>query len=241
MVGLLPSALRHPAVQHHLESGIDVPTAHRADQQRAPAGPCAAAPVARPGRPLAPPRLRAPDGAFAEGTLPDARAARGHRVDGEELGSGFVLATHDLRSAAPVNTLRSAERRDHRGRAGDVHGHARVPRFRALKGAKQPPTSRSCVTTEVNCTCRRCCRLITSPTCRRACAVQAHRRVRRCAGADDLQTEIGDRFGPCPKLRTALPLHVSPARPRAGIHRLDIGAQASHLVFGAHNSIDPPR
>ncbi len=58
---------------------------------------------------------------------------------------------------------------------------------------------------------------------------------------DELQTEVGDRFGALPEAAQNL-FHVArlTLRCRAiGIRRLDVGAQASHVVFEADNRIDP--
>ena len=56
----------------------------------------------------------------------------------EELGAGFVLATHDLEIRGAGELLgRAAERPDDRGRAVDVPRHARA-RGRALKDGREP-------------------------------------------------------------------------------------------------------
>ncbi len=63
------------------------------------------------------------------------------------------------------------------------------------------------------------------------------------AELDELRTEIGDRFGALPDAAQNL-FHVARLTQRcraAGIRRLDVGAQASHVVFEERNQIDPAR
>src|SRR5690606_13958615 len=58
---------------------------------------------------------------------------------------------------------------------------------------------------------------------------------------DELQTEIGDRFGALPEAAQRL-FQVARLTQRcraAGIRRLDVGAGTSHVVFEEHNQVDP--
>jgi transcription-repair coupling factor (superfamily II helicase) len=63
------------------------------------------------------------------------------------------------------------------------------------------------------------------------------------AALDDLQTEMVDRFGPLPPPSVTL-LQIHRLRLRAaglGIRRLEIGAQAGRVEFGAAHHVDPAR
>jgi transcription-repair coupling factor (superfamily II helicase) len=58
---------------------------------------------------------------------------------------------------------------------------------------------------------------------------------------DELQTEIGDRFGALPQAAQRL-FQVARLTQRcraSGIRRLDVGAHASHVVFEEQNHVDP--
>ena len=112
-----------------IETGIDVPTReHDHHRARRPLRPRAAAPAARPRRPLAPPGLRVPaDAARARRCRAQAKKRLGR--DPDDGGPGFGLPPRDARPRDP-RRRRSARRvavgRDAGGRLPALRRHAEV-------------------------------------------------------------------------------------------------------------------
>ena len=92
-----PAPQRPALLDHHRDRHRRAEREHDRHQPRRQVRPGAAAPAARPRRPLAPPGLRLPDGPRRRGACPKAAAQRLEAIQQmEELGSGFYLAMHDL-------------------------------------------------------------------------------------------------------------------------------------------------
>lgn len=71
-----------------------------------------------------------------------------------------------------------------------------------------------------------------------------YKRIAAAADAgelDDLQTEVGDRFGALPEAAQRLfqVARLTQRAREAGIRRLDVGPQASFVMFEQDNRVDP--
>ena len=147
----------------------------------------------------------------------------------EDLGAGFVLATHDLEIRGAGELLGESQS----GELTEI-GLTHVPRPARAggQGAQGRPRAR-CSTVRWpppprwSCACPRCCPRVTWPTCRCAWRCTSAWRPRRTMPAiDALTEEIVDRFGPLPPPATNL-LRVARLKLAAraiGIRRLDLGA-----------------
>ena len=139
----------------------------------------------------------------------------------EELGAGFVLATHDLEIRGAGEFLGESQSGELTEVGLTMYLDMLESTVRSLKEGKDPPQARRWPrNAEVN---LHLPALLPSGL-RRRCAdppgtLQAHRggarRARRC---DDLQTEIGDRFGALPPAgHAAVPRRpADTALPRTG-------------------------
>ena len=134
-----------------IETGIDIPTRqHHHHQPRRPLRPGAAAPAARPRRPLAPPRLCLPDRADAQGDRPGRRRSawkRSSRWKNSAPASCWPRTT--WRSAAPASCSARPERRDDRSRLDPVPGHAGSRGASAMKAGARARWTRRLPRTEV--------------------------------------------------------------------------------------------
>ncbi|MEO6368968.1 MAG: transcription-repair coupling factor [Steroidobacteraceae bacterium] len=161
----------------------------------------------------------------------------------EELGAGFVLATHDLEIRGAGEFLGEAQSGELSEVGLTMYLDMLEATVRALKEGTDPALARPlAATAEVN---------LHMPALLPADYVgDVQTRLglyKRIAAApdtqslDDLQTEIGDRFGPLPLPAQQL-VHVARLTQRcraAGVRRLDVGANSSYLVFEEQNQIDP--
>ena len=186
-----------------IETGIDVPTRqHHRHQPRRQVRPGAAAPAARPRRPLAPPGLRLPAGARRRG--PDqagGAAARGDPADG---GARLGLLPRDARPRDP-RRRRGARRepeRQHAWRsASSSTTTCSAEAVRSLKAGQRARPAGAAVGRRPRSTCmrRRCCPTPTAATCTCACrSTSGWRRAEDAEQIDALLEEITDRFGKLP-------------------------------------------
>jgi transcription-repair coupling factor (superfamily II helicase) len=161
----------------------------------------------------------------------------------EELGAGFVLATHDLeiRGAGELLGEQQSGQMTEVGLAMylDMLDHA----VKALKEGREPQLDRPLgAATEVE--------LRLPAFVPETYIADVHVRLslyKRIAAADsneavdELNSEMYDRFGPLPAAAQSL-LKIAKLKLAAraiGVRRLDIGAQGGTVTFEEKNSIDP--
>jgi transcription-repair coupling factor (superfamily II helicase) len=161
----------------------------------------------------------------------------------EDLGAGFVLATHDLeiRGAGELLGEQQSGQVTEIGLAMylDMLEHA----VNALKQGRKPSLDRPLAAeTEVE--------LRLPAFLPEAYVADVHVRLglyKRIAAAetdealDELNAEIYDRFGPLPPVAQNL-LRIAKLKLAAralGIRRFDLGAQGGTITFEEHNSLDP--
>ncbi|HKZ73161.1 MAG TPA: transcription-repair coupling factor, partial [Steroidobacteraceae bacterium] len=161
----------------------------------------------------------------------------------EELGAGFVLATHDLeiRGAGELLGERQTGELTEIGLA--LYLDLLEEAVRALKEGREPALDQPlAAATEVE--------LRVPAFLPEAFIGDVHVRLslyKRIAAAqddaalDDLATELVDRFGPMPPAaQNLLRLARLKLRARAiGIRRMDLGPQGGHVQFEERNSVDP--
>jgi transcription-repair coupling factor (superfamily II helicase) len=161
----------------------------------------------------------------------------------EELGSGFVLATHDLEIRGAGEYLGEAQSGELTEVGLTLYLDMLESTVRALKAGKDPADMPATTAgTEVN---------LHLPALLPAdyigdvqTRLALYKRIAAApdqAGLDDLQTEVGDRFGALPEAAQRL-FQVARLTQRcraAGIRRLDVGAHTSHVVFEETNRVDP--
>ena len=161
----------------------------------------------------------------------------------EELGAGFVLATHDLeiRGAGELLGERQTGELTEIGLA--LYLDLLEEAVRALKEGREPALDQPlAAATEVE--------LRVPAFLPEAYIGDVHVRLslyKRIAAAqddaalDDLATELVDRFGPMPPAaQNLLRLARLKLRARAiGIRRMDLGPQGGHVQFEERNSVDP--
>ena len=161
----------------------------------------------------------------------------------EELGAGFVLATHDLEIRGAGEFLGEAQ-------SGEVHEiglslylDMLQTAVRALQQGREPQLDRPLTeSTEVN---------LHLPCLLPADYISdVHTRLglyKRLAAAPDalaleeLQAEIGDRFGalPAPAMNLLQSARLALRCRQLGVRRMDVSVQSSHVTFEEHNRIDP--
>src|SRR5690606_7529603 len=161
----------------------------------------------------------------------------------EELGSGFVLATHDLEIRGAGEYLGEAQSGELSEVGLTLYMDMLEATVRALKAGKDPADIPATSTaTEVN---LHLPALLPSdyiadvPT-----RLALYKRIAAAADAgelDDLQTEVGDRFGALPEAAQRLfqVARLTQRAREAGIRRLDVGPQASFVMFEQDNRVDP--
>ena len=241
---LLPPPLQRAGVHHHhRERHRRADRQHHHDQPRRPHGARAAASAARARRPLPPPRLRLSDRPAPPGTPRDA-AKRLEAIESmEELGAGFVLATHDLEIRG-AGELLGEEQSGQMTEIGlsmylDMLEHA----VRALKEGREPDLEQPlAAATEVE--------LRVPAFLPEAYVADVHVRLslyKRIAAADsataldELAAEIHDRFGPLPAAAQNL-LRITKLKLSAralGVRRLDLGPQGGTVTFEERAAIEP--
>ena len=161
----------------------------------------------------------------------------------EELGAGFVLATHDLEIRG-AGELLGEQQSGQMTEVGlslylDMLEHA----VRALKNGQQPQLDQPlAAATEVE--------LRLPAFLPEAYIGDVHVRLslyKRIAAAasesalDDLMAELHDRFGPLPPAAQNL-LRIGKLKLRAralGLRRLDLGPQGGTVLFEEHSAVDP--
>ncbi len=161
----------------------------------------------------------------------------------EELGAGFVLATHDLEIRGAGELLGEAQsgQMTEIGLALylDLLEHA----VRSLKEGREPALDRPlAAATEIE--------LHLPAFLPESYVSDVHVRLvlyKRIASAadgaslDELTAELGDRFGPLPAPAQSL-LRIARLKLRArelGVRRLDLGPQGGYVQFERENGIDP--
>ncbi|HTQ36451.1 MAG TPA: transcription-repair coupling factor [Steroidobacteraceae bacterium] len=161
----------------------------------------------------------------------------------EELGAGFVLATHDLEIRGAGEFLGEAQSGELTEVGLTMYLDMLDATVRALQAGEDPATVRPlAAATEVN---------LHVPALLPAdyigdvqTRLALYKRIAAAAdgaGLEELRTEIGDRFGALPAAAQNL-LQVARLTQRcraAGIRRLDVGEETSHVVFEEQNHIDP--
>jgi transcription-repair coupling factor (superfamily II helicase) len=161
----------------------------------------------------------------------------------EELGAGFVLATHDLeiRGAGELLGEQQSGQMTEIGLSLylDMLEHA----VAALKAGREPMLDQPlAAATEVE--LRLPAFLPESYVADVHVRLSLYKRIAAAAtaeGLDELMAEIHDRFGPLPPPAQSL-LRIAKLKLTAraiGVRRLDLGLQGGSLVFEADSSIDP--
>jgi transcription-repair coupling factor (superfamily II helicase) len=161
----------------------------------------------------------------------------------EELGAGFVLATHDLEIRGAGEFLGEAQSGELSEVGLSMYLEMLESTVRALKEGKDPADARPlAAATEVNLHVPSL--LPSDYVADVQTRLALYKRIAAAAddaGLDDLQTEIGDRFGALPPQAQNL-FQIARLTQRcrgAGIRRLDVGQNSSYLMFEEHNRIDP--
>ncbi len=160
----------------------------------------------------------------------------------EELGAGFVLATHDLEIRGAGEFLGEAQSGELTEVGLTMYLDMLESTVRALKAGEDPADARPlAAATEVN---LHVPALLPSDYVNDVqTRLALYKRIAAAPNAaelDDLRTEVGDRFGALPDPAQNL-FHIARLTQRcraAGIRRLDVGAQASHVVFEEQNRVD---
>jgi transcription-repair coupling factor (superfamily II helicase) len=160
----------------------------------------------------------------------------------EELGSGFVLATHDLEIRGAGEYLGEAQSGELTEVGLTLYMDMLESTVRALKAGKDPADMPATAATEVN--LHLPALLPSDYIADVQTRLALYKRIAAApdmATLDELQTEIGDRFGALPQAAQRL-FQVARLTQRcraSGIRRLDVGAHASHVVFEEQNRVDP--
>jgi transcription-repair coupling factor (superfamily II helicase) len=160
----------------------------------------------------------------------------------EELGAGFVLATHDLEIRGAGEFLGESQSGELTEVGLTMYLDMLESTVRAMKAGEDPADARPLVSvTEVN---LHVPALLPSDYVNDVqTRLALYKRIAAAPDAaelDDLRTEVGDRFGALPDAAQNL-FHIARLTQRcraAGIRRLDVGAQASHVVFEEKNRVD---
>ena len=161
----------------------------------------------------------------------------------EELGAGFVLATHDLEIRGAGEFLGESQSGELSEVGLSMYLDMLERAVKAMKEGREPDLNRPlAAATEVN--------LHLPALLPEAYVADVNMRLnlyKRIAAAsdapalDELQAELVDRFGDLP-IQAATLLRVARltlAARAAGIRRLDVGQQSSYVVFETENRVDP--
>jgi len=179
------------------------------------------------------------------GLTPDA-ARRLEAIESlEELGAGFVLATHDLEIRGAGEFLGESQSGELTEIGLTMYLDMLERAVKAMKEGREPDLNRPlAAATEVN--------LHLPALLPESYIGDVHMRLglyKRIAAAadtaqlDDLQAELVDRFGelPAPAATLVRVARLTLAARAAGVRRLDVGVQSSYLVFEPENRVDPLR
>jgi hypothetical protein len=221
-----------------IESGIDVPTANTIMIDRADKLGLAQLHQLR-GRvgPLAPSRLRLSADAAAQGVV-DRCAKRLEAIESlEELGAGFVLATHDLEIRGAGELLGESQSGELTEIGLTLYLDLLEQAVKAMKEGREPGSrpARWPPRPRWNCACLRCCRRVTSPMCRcawRCTSGWPPRPTMRHRLRSPKRSSTGS--GPCRRRpRTCCAWQDSScAHARIGIRRLDLAPRVAMRVRG---------
>jgi transcription-repair coupling factor (superfamily II helicase) len=161
----------------------------------------------------------------------------------EELGAGFLLATQDLEIRGAGEFLGEAQSGELTEVGLTMFLDMLEATVKALKDGKDPAQAQSLASSiEVN--LHMPALLPSDYVGDVQTRLGLYKRIAAAPDAqalDDLQTEIGDRFGALPPQAQQL-LQVARLTQRCrlvGIRRLDVGAHSSYLVFEEQHQIDP--
>jgi transcription-repair coupling factor (superfamily II helicase) len=161
----------------------------------------------------------------------------------EELGAGFVLATHDLEIRGAGELLGESQSGELTEIGLTLYLDLLEQAVKALKEGREPALDRPlAATAEVE--LRLPSLLPESYVADVPVRLALYKRLAAApdnAAIDDLTGEIVDRFGPLPPPATNL-LRVARLKITAralGIRRLDLGPQGGYALFEEQNQVDP--
>jgi transcription-repair coupling factor (superfamily II helicase) len=161
----------------------------------------------------------------------------------EELGAGFVLATHDLEIRGAGEFLGESQSGELTQVGLAMYLDMLERAIEALRSGREPDLNRPlAASTEVN--------LHLPALLPEDFVADVHTRLgiyKRIAAAadsvelDGLQAELVDRFGPLPAAAANLLLgaRLTQTARQLGVRRLDVGTQSSYVLFEERNQVDP--
>jgi transcription-repair coupling factor (superfamily II helicase) len=178
--------------------------------------------------------------------LPDDAAKRLAAIEAlEDLGAGFTLATHDLEIRGAGELLGEEQSGQIQEIGIGLYLELLERAVQALREGREPDLEQPLhAGAEVDLQLPALLPEDYIPDVH--LRLQLYKRMAAAvddAGLDDLQAEMIDRFGPLPPPAVTL-LQIHRLRLRAmrlGIRRLEIGAQAGMVEFGAGHCVDPAR
>ncbi len=161
----------------------------------------------------------------------------------EELGAGFALATQDLEIRGAGEFLGDAQSGDGHEVGLSMYLDMLQTAVQALKDGREPELDRPlAAATEVN--LHLPCLLPDTYIGDVQTRLTLYKRIAAAPDSqalDELQTEIGDRFGELPPAaHNLLQSARLTQRCRAlGLRRLDVSGQTAHVTFAEQNQVDP--
>jgi transcription-repair coupling factor (superfamily II helicase) len=161
----------------------------------------------------------------------------------EELGAGFVLATHDLEIRGAGEFLGEAQSGELTEVGLAMYLDMLESTVKALKAGKDPAQATSLATsTDIN--LHLPCLLPSDYVADVQTRLGIYKRLAAAPDSqtlDDLQSEIGDRFGPLPVAAANLlqSARLALSCRSLGIRRIDVGSHSSQLIFEEQNRVDP--
>ncbi len=161
----------------------------------------------------------------------------------EELGAGFVLATHDLEIRGAGEFLGEAQSGELTEVGLSLYLDMLEGAVRALKAggdASEPPPLAAHAEVNLHLPCLLPADYVGDVQTR----LGLYKRIATAADAqalDDLQSEVGDRFGALPNAAAQLfqNARLTLRCRELGIRRLDVSTQSSYLVFEERNRVEP--
>ena len=161
----------------------------------------------------------------------------------EELGAGFVLATHDLEIRGAGEFLGEAQSGELTEVGLSLYLDMLEGAVRALKvggDASQPPPLAAHAEVNLHLPCLLPADYVGDVQTR----LGLYKRIATAENTqalDDLQSEVGDRFGALPPAAAQLfqNARLTLRCRELGIRRLDVSTQSSYLVFEESNRIEP--
>jgi transcription-repair coupling factor (superfamily II helicase) len=161
----------------------------------------------------------------------------------EELGAGFVLATHDLEIRGAGEFLGESQSGELTEVGLSMYLDMLERAVQALKEGREPDLNRPlAAATEVN--LHLPALLPDTYVSDVHTRLNLYKRIAAAADAtqlDDLQAELIDRFGELPQPGTTLlrVARLTLAARAAGVRRLDVGQLSSYFLFEPDNRVDP--